>query len=136
MWIALVVAVVTLVVAGIFGEASADRLDGTSWVLSHSSHAGDVDGTAVASGSAPTAEFGHGTVNGTTGCNSYFGDYATDGASISIDAMGMTEIACEPEISDLEGTFVTLMSSATNYANAGDFLTITGPDGELGFRAA
>jgi heat shock protein HslJ len=96
-------------------------LTGVSWRLvagSISALAADAPPEAVV-----TIAFEDGQVHGTAACNSYFGAYeAGDDGSISFDALGQTEMACEEPLMALEASYLDALARATTF----------GVDGVLG----
>ena len=89
----------------------------------------DADGNTVSAlaGTDVTASFGEdGQVTGTSGCNSYFGSYATDGAAISIGPLGLTMMYCEtPEgVMDQESGYLAALEQAASYRMSGNELTL------------
>ncbi|MEN6320618.1 MAG: META domain-containing protein [Syntrophaceae bacterium] len=70
-----------------------------------------------------TALFGPiGTINGTAGCNSYNGAYATSGTNgISIGPLATTLMYCgEPGVMDQETAYLTLLRTVASYEVTGD----------------
>ena len=71
-------------------------LAGTSW------RAISVAGDAPVEGSNPTLAFTEDEISGTTGCNQFFGGYTYDAGTISMSNVGMTMMACDGPISEVE----------------------------------
>ena len=115
--IAFVVAVVgfVIIIAIAVVASSDDDLDGTSWVVESVETDGEIvlpiDGTTV------TAEFADDQVNGSAGCNTYFGGYETDGSSLSIGQLASTQAFCaEPDgTMDQEFGYLALLSSMARH---------------------
>jgi heat shock protein HslJ len=84
-----------------------------------------VNDTAV-SENAPTFNFYalDKTIKGSTGCNSFFGDYTLDLYAISFSDIGSTEIACDPPIMDVENSFLNALRNAGSYDLENSVLTI------------
>ncbi len=82
-------------------------LEGTSWkaIL--------VAGQPPVAGREPTATFASDRIQGTTGCNQYGGAYTQTGAAIEFGAMMMTLMACEDDVSAVEGRFNAALNGAT-----------------------
>lgn len=86
--------VVCMAVAALFLTACAqastadDPLSGTEWELMAYRKTSPIEGTTI------TASFEDGEIRGSGGCNSYFGSYAIDGNSLSIEGLAWTEMAC------------------------------------------
>ena len=85
-------------------------LAGTAW------RAVDVDGRPPVEGSAPTIEFTEDRVAGTTGCNRFFAGYTVVDDGLSLTAVGMTMMACDGPIGDIEMVFVTVLNAAQTVA--------------------
>lgn len=111
------------------GEEPA-RLDGTSWVLQ------TMDGQAPLEGTTITAEFADREISGTSGCNSYFGDYTLDGKTIELGMIGATEMACmEPEgVMEQETTYLETLRSVKEVELTGDQLEMVDDSGDVVLR--
>jgi heat shock protein HslJ len=121
-----VTAVLILVLTGCNGSSS-DMIEDTKWILDSY---GDRDNPQeVIEGTEITATFNSkdDQVNGTAGCNHYFGDYEIkDGLSIGM--LGNTEMWCgEPE---------GRMDQETEYTVTGSTLTIDCGDDVLIYTAS
>jgi heat shock protein HslJ len=101
-------------------------LEGTTWVL---------DGTLA--DTEITAEFSDGQVNGSAGCNTYTGDYASTRAAgrntIKIGPLASTMMSCDEPLMDQESLYLAALESATEYTIEGFSLSITYPGGTLLF---
>lgn len=84
-------------------------LAGTSWQVE------TMGGTAIIAGSEPQITFTQdGQINGTTGCNRFFGAYAQTGAQIAFSSVGMTKMACMADgIMGQEMAFTAILSGKT-----------------------
>jgi putative lipoprotein len=103
-------------------------LAGTSW------RAISVAGDAPVEGSNPTLAFTVDEINGTTGCNQFFGGYTYDGGTISISQVGMTMMACDGPVSEVEGAYTAALNGATTVSvDEGGQLLLTGSGGEVLF---
>ena len=91
-------------------------LDGTQWNLIFYRKSAVIPGTQI------TAQFQNGEVNGTAGCNSYFGIYQVEGDSISFDQIGMTEMYCmDPEgVMEQETFYLQALAVAQGYEITAD----------------
>jgi putative lipoprotein len=108
------------------------KLAGTRWRVE------GIGGVAVVSGSEPEITFtDDGQINGTTGCNRFFGGYAQDGAAVTFTGTGMTRMACLGDgLMAQESAFAGILSGAAKASVDGlGRLTIMGADG-VGFVAA
>jgi heat shock protein HslJ len=112
------------------GPVDPSVLGGTSWkaVL--------VGGQPPVAGREPTASFTPDRVQGTTGCNQYGGSYTQTGDAIEFRAMMMTLMACEDDVSIVEGRFNAAMNGATTaFMDSTGRLIIDGTDGAVTFEA-
>ena len=99
-----------------------------SWVL-------DTIGDAVAvssiiAGTDPTLEITNDRVNGSTGCNRFFGSltFDPDGTFVTGD-LGSTKMACEQGVMRQEQTILETLSNAARYEIEGDRLLISTDEG-------
>jgi heat shock protein HslJ len=111
-------------------------LEGNLW---HLSAYQDAEGEMVEplSASEITAEFRDGQVNGTAGCNGYFGSYEREGNQLTLGPMAMTEMACgQPEgVMDQEMQYLAALEKSASYEIEfsqvdGDQLLIAGDEGQ------
>jgi putative lipoprotein len=113
------------------GRPPAIALSGTSWTVD------GIGGVAVVAGSEPSITFtSDGQINGTTGCNRFFGGYAQEGGKLTFSGVGMTKMACMGDgIMQQEMAFADILSgaAAASVDGAGK-LTIMGEKG-VGFVA-
>lgn len=97
-------------------------LEGPTWVVQEMS----VDGTM----SAPTTEtppyaiFEDGAIAGSSGCNSYNGNYETDGDSMTIGPLAATLMACTTPLQGQETIYFELLAQTDSYEVSGDDLTL------------
>lgn len=89
--------------------------------------------TGTVEGQAPTITFEtDGSVNGTDGCNRYFGQYTVDGSAIQITLGGGTKMACaDPLVDQQSSDFTDAMKAASAYEVAGSQLTLTNESGAI-----
>ena len=101
-------------------------LKNTSWVLNAYGEPGNL--TAAIASDRPTMDFTTNEVNGSAGCNSYFGTYESDtDSSLAISDIGMTAMYCTDEdVRDQEEAFVDALALADKYEMVGETLRITG----------
>ncbi len=97
---------------------------------------GTASGTALAQ---PTSAKATLTLDGTQAggssfCNHYSSGYSVDGDSISFEALGGTEMGCEPAVMAAETAYLTALGAVTTVARDGTDLLLTGQDVELRFR--
>jgi heat shock protein HslJ len=105
------------------------------WVLESYGEKGMLQ--PVLAGTEVTAEFdgAEKRIEGSTGCNHYFGSYEADEGYLSIGQLAQTERAClEPEgAMDQEHAFVTALQAAESFEIKDSKLYITGGSKELVF---
>jgi heat shock protein HslJ len=91
-------------------EATTD-LPGTSWELV------DLDGTEAVGETPPSITFNDdGTVNGSTGCNTFSGEVTIEGSEVTFGPMATTRMACaEESVSEQEQAFLLAMEGVTGY---------------------
>lgn len=97
--------------------APTNPLAGTNWTAT-AYYDGSTMATTLA-GTALTAAFGAGgSLNGSGGCNSYSSSYAVDGSSLSIGAIGSSQLLCtEPEgIMEQESAYFAALESAAGFS--------------------
>jgi heat shock protein HslJ len=103
-------------------------LVGTAW------RAVSVDGQPPIEGSEGTIEFSEDRLYGTTGCNRYFGGYTLTGETLSLTPVGMTMMACDGPVGDLENVFVRVINAADRLTiDADGHLVVSGAGGALVF---
>ena len=115
-------------------NAAAD-LEDKDWILD--SLGEKADPQAVLEGTVVTARFdsaGH-RVQGSAGCNNYFGDNEVDGNEISFSAIGSTEMYCmDPEgVMDQENEYLTILRDSESFEVTDGKLEITAGDQILVF---
>ena len=97
-------------------------LAGTGWVL-------EVVGGIALVDVEPTITFGgDGTVAGFTGCNTFSGTYALDGATLSFGPLATTKMACADPTMFVESAFLAALGGVTGWSLDGDGrLALDGP---------
>lgn len=113
---------------------SAARLAGTEWKLA--SFGGAAAEVPVVEGTTVTIKFGvDGRAGGSSGCNSYGGDYRVRGNTISFGRIISTKRACtDPRANQQEQRYFRALGAARSFSVEGDSLTIdTGANGTLNF---
>lgn len=120
----------SLLLAGLIGvqacSPAKNMLEDTEWQLITIGKTHMIEGTQI------TLHFGGEEVSGNASCNSYFARYETSGSSLSMDAIGMTEMWCmEPEgIMDQEFHYLSSLSNIDFFSVAEDQLIIILNDGD------
>jgi heat shock protein HslJ len=110
------------------GPSDADPLAGTTWALQ------SLGGNPLLAGSTVDLSLGldvQGRLGGSSGCNRYFGSYAVSGTALSTSRMGMTLMACDPDVMTQESRYVGLLEQASTYRLAGSQLDIVSRDGSI-----
>jgi heat shock protein HslJ len=104
-------------------------LDGTAWVLDSL-----IDGEvamSILTTTTPslTLDTGEGSIQGTTGCNTFGGTVMIDSSGFTVTDMNWTEIGCEPDIMRQETLILDVLQNAERYQIEGDRLTISSTQG-------
>ena len=123
--IVLGLAAITLISLSACAGAAAP-LDETSWQLIFYRK------TQVMADTTITARFENGEINGSAGCNSYFGTYQIEGENLAVGQIGWTEMFCmEPDgIMDQEIFYLESLEDAQRYEIVDGRLMIFRSDGE------
>lgn len=80
----------------------------------------------------PTLSIAESSLSGSTGCNTYGGEYRMEGTTITFGALAQTERAClEDGVMQQEARYMELLRNAESFALTDDTLTLTAPDGVL-----
>lgn len=100
--------------------AGADQLGGTHWQLLY------IRKSVPLSNRPITIAFKDGQVNGSSGCNSYFGEYTINGNEISIGPLASTEMACmDPEgIMQQEQEYLHFLAEVVTFEVDGEQLVL------------
>jgi heat shock protein HslJ len=103
-------------------------LAGTAW------RAVTVSGAEPVPGREPTIRFEEERLNGSTGCNQFFGGYTYADGTIAVSQVGMTMMACDDAVGTIESAFLTVLNGATSASieEAGQLL-LGGLGGEILF---
>jgi heat shock protein HslJ len=114
----------TLEFTGESGGASFTSLTDAAWTLSQ------VDDVTVPADAGITANFlADGSINGSAGCNNFFGSYTVDGSTLEISGLASTRMACEQNVMDAEAAYLDALQAATDWSISGGQLTIISGDG-------
>jgi hypothetical protein len=118
----LVLTIVTVVVVGCVDSVPkpepmpADILEGVTWILKGYGKLGNLqevlDGSEIA-----IFDRDNGQINGSAGCNNYFGSYQVSDDKLTIMDLANTEMAClEPEgVMEQENQYLGLLRTAVSY---------------------
>lgn len=103
-------------------------LEGSSWnVVAINNQSGGVQ--SVVADSDPTLVFDEESgVTGNTGCNDFFGEYTTDGATIEFSKLAMTEKYCE-STADQETWMIAALEGTITFTTDGRTLDLFDADG-------
>jgi heat shock protein HslJ len=116
-------------------DASAPTLAGTTWRLTEYGAPGDLQ--AAIAQYQPTLSIAQESLSGSTGCNTYGGEYQIEGTTITFQSLLQTERAClENGVMEQESRYMELLRSVESFAVADDTLTLTAPDGVLVYTQA
>lgn len=107
------------------------NLAGTRWVATGMFLGGAP--VAFVPDARPTIDFSNNgrEFGGSTGCNSYFGEYTVGGGTIGFGGIGQTEMACQQPLMEQEANVIAILQQASVYSVADGILTI----GQLGGSA-
>lgn len=72
-----------------------------------------------------------GRVNGSAGCNLYFGGFKIEGQKLSFSALGSTKMACEEGLMNQEQVYLTALGAAERYEIDGSQLRIFYASGQV-----
>ena len=88
---------------------------------------------SVSADSDLTADFSaDGKISGSTGCNSFHGDYTPDGKKLNIGPLAATKKACPTtEASEQETGYLAALESAVRFEQAGPELTLLNAKGQM-----
>lgn len=119
----------------VFGPAADILLIGRTWnvsMLYTELPDGGIMGKALVEGTEITLTFNEdGTLGGSSGCNTYGGNYTLDGAAITIDSLVWTLMACldPPGVMEQETTYLDTLGAVTTWEIGPNGLTLTTDDG-------
>jgi len=99
------------------------------------------EGVPIVAGTEITAVFGEdGSLVGSSGCNTYTGNYVAEGQAIAIGSVAATEKACaEPDgVMEQESVYITALAVVLSWAVEGNQLVLTDGGGNpiLSYLAA
>lgn len=98
-------------------------LEGTLWTLQGSPPAAPI-----------TATFQQGQISGFGGCNTYNGSFTIFGADITIGALSITGLPCDPALMEQENIYLAQLQLADTYQIEGNQLRLSGRIGDENFR--
>jgi heat shock protein HslJ len=121
-----------------FAASDPTAIAGTSWNVTGINN-GKQAVVSVINGTTVTLNFAaDGKVNGSAGCNNYFGPYTTNGDQIKIGPLGSTRKMCgEPEgVMEQETNFRKALEAGTTFKITGNQLVIRNADNAMQVTAA
>ena len=120
-----IIALVAILAACGQGGDEGFDLDSTSWILT------SLNGDSPIAGVTFSLNFSGGRVNGTAGCNSFFGGYTQDGDTVSMPLLAMTEMYCmDPDgLMDQEGSYLQVLGQVDSFSVTGIQLRLETIDG-------
>jgi heat shock protein HslJ len=119
-------------------SAAAGSLTGTSWTLTSYATARSSTPTSAAAPASLTFRSA-GALSGTTGCNSFSGNYTADASKLTITLGPMTQAACADAAAQAQETAITqLLPTTASYALEATSLTLMDQKGAtlLAYSAA
>jgi heat shock protein HslJ len=84
---------------------------------------------------SPAAQGEENMVNGSAGCNNFFGSYSTAGDTLTAGPFGLTQMMCEDAAMQVEQAFLSGLETAVNYEITLNQLIIYTESGSLLFYA-
>ena len=115
-----------------YAPAPADPLDGPWAVTGFNNGAQAV--VSPIEGTELTVNFGpDGQVFGSSGCNTYNGSFTTFGPDITIGALSVTGLVCDPAVMEQENTYLARLQLAATYQIDGNQLRLAGQIGSDNF---
>ena len=75
-----------------------------------------------------------GALRGHGGCNNFFSRYQLDGNKIHVEPIGISRMACAPEIMSIELSFVQALQLATTVAGVDKRMTMRNDQGQATVR--
>ncbi len=101
------------------------NLAGTSWELEQ------LGGQSIDPTSAPTLFIGATRLGGSTGCNSYGGDWQLEGEALVTSDIVMTLIGCSGEVADVEARFTAILDADPVVSLDATVLRLTSSTGDI-----
>jgi len=102
------------------GEAP--DLDGTEWGLV------EMNGEAIPEAVEITIAFSEGQISGQSACNRYFAGYTQEGATLTFDQAGSSNMYCEG-LMDYEADYLLALGGFKSFEQSGDNLKLMDQDG-------
>ena len=106
------------------GGTGKDTLKDTTWRLT------SLNGSTPLAQTTITISFKDGMAGGSSGCNSYGGEYEAKGDKLSVKSVFMTEMACMTDgVMDQEQVYAEILQNAQSFSLTEGTLLITAADG-------
>ena len=99
-------------------EPASPRIADSRWIMTDATF-------EMPGGITPTLELRAGRVLAHSGCNRGSGAYRDAGATLAIDALMSTKMACRDALNQFEINYYRLLSASPAYRIDGDTLTLT-----------
>lgn len=112
---------------GDIGDSVPSELEGTGWKLWAYSLVDEW--VEIPEDIEITLNFADGQVNGSAGCNTYFGTYLANGTSLTIGRVGSTLMACIDDSMQQEAAFLEALETVHSYEWEENILTVHYGDG-------
>lgn len=115
-----------------------DELESAKWILEQYGEQGNPKAVLEEKEATATFDSAEGQVTGSASCNMYFGSYEVSKNTITISAVGSTEMYCmDPEgIMEQEQQYIKILQAAESYQIENGKLTINCGDNILVYRTA
>lgn len=108
-------------------------LSGTSWILI--TFGPEDNQTALLPDTEITLNVDSNQINGSAGCNSYFGEVTAEGETIAFGQIGTTLMACAEDVMQQESDFLAALAKVTGYTLENNQLTLHYDNGFMIFEA-
>lgn len=106
------------------GPSNAADIEGVEWQIDEITGevAADIDlgGAAV-----PTLLLEDGTASGSSGCNTFSGEFSIDGDTLELGELAVTEMACDDDIMAVESAYLAALGEITVFEQDGELLELT-----------
>ena len=115
------------------GTFSPETLEGPTWQLLEIA---GVTESPPSEASVPiTLSFSEdGRMNGSAGCNRYFGEYRTTDGTLDLSQVGVTRMACDASLMDREDEYLDALERVGGWERSGDRLVLLDATGHVVLR--
>ncbi len=111
-------------------EILPNQLENTQWSLVSYSDKNSRE-VKVPSDSGADSNFTTNRIDGSGGCNNYFGSYSSTGNTVSVGPLGMTFKSCGITRDTSESEFMRNLSNSTTFEISGNVLTMYDNSGKV-----